>query len=281
VKILLTTYPSGIERVYQAVLLRCVAGFQEEAVKILIPAYAEALYEFQSDIRQDAWPTDLKRAFSRLNLALGALVGDSVKKVPPVAEQVVVHSRNRWRVWAAQVVGVNIFRPKGEAAWLNPMVQSWTGENSRLITSIATQYLDKVAQRSQDMVRSGTSPLAFAAELQAVYDLTRSRAKLIARTEIAKLNGQITQARQQRLGIEVYTWATARDERVRDSHAVLEGKECRWDDPTVYRDSGDTEWTRRARIGAFEGHPGEDFQCRCVSYADIETTLDTLLGNAA
>jgi SPP1 gp7 family putative phage head morphogenesis protein len=58
---------------------------------------------------------------------------------------------------------------------------------------------------------------------------------------------------QRALGRVFYTWRTRRDGRVRSSHRALEGTQQRWDDPPVISLDG-----RR-------GHPGEDFNCRCIA----------------
>jgi SPP1 gp7 family putative phage head morphogenesis protein len=80
-------------------------------------------------------------------------------------------------------------------------------------------------------------------------NVSESRAELIARDQTLKLNGAITQARQEDAGVEEYEWSTSGDERVRETHQANEGKRFRWDSPPE------------------TGHPGEDYQCRCVAIA--------------
>jgi uncharacterized protein with gpF-like domain len=57
------------------------------------------------------------------------------------------------------------------------------------------------------------------------------------------------------------------DERVRAAHRPMEGKVCKWDDETVYRNQDETAWHARSSIGGVELHPGEDYNCRCVAIA--------------
>lgn len=87
-------------------------------------------------------------------------------------------------------------------------------------------------------------------------DVSESRAELIARDQTLKLNGAITQIRQENAGVESYTWSTSNDERVREEHAELEGQVFSWSDPPDV------------------GHPGQDFQCRCVALPVIEELED-------
>jgi len=82
----------------------------------------------------------------------------------------------------------------------------------------------------------------------------KGRAKLIARDQTAKLNADLNQTRQEALGIEEYRWVTAKDDRVRPTHAANEGKIFRWD-------------ARPGQPGYpnATGHPGKDIQCRCIA----------------
>lgn len=249
---------------------------RRQAYHEMMPAYFAAYREAWPDARLDAWPSTLSRAVSRLSLSLLEPIRRGKRAAPGIANDVATVGRSAWRRWAARAIGVDIFRPRGEGGIIRDLSRSWSLENSKLISSLAERYQEQVAQRAQDMVRSGIPPRQFAAELERQYGLATSRARLIARTETAKLNGQITRARQMALGIEIYIWSTSDDERVRESHKVLEGKECRWDDPEVYREIGETTWKSRRSIGAFIGHPGEDFQCRCVAAANTDSLLDAL-----
>ncbi len=87
-------------------------------------------------------------------------------------------------------------------------------------------------------------------------DVTEARAELIARDQTLKLNGAITEIRQKEAGVDSYVWSTSLDERVRPEHASLEGQTFAWSSPPSV------------------GHPGEDFQCRCVAVPVIPELAD-------
>ena len=103
--------------------------------------------------------------------------------------------------------------------------------------------------------------------------MAESRARLIARDQIGKLNSQLTRERNEALGIDKYIWSTSEDERVRESHKVMNGKLCRWDDPTVYSDDGGQTWKSRASIGGEQEHPGIPVNCRCISSPFMDDLL--------
>lgn len=88
-----------------------------------------------------------------------------------------------------------------------------------------------------------------------------AQARLIARDQVLKYNGQLTQLRHEEAGIEKYIWRTAGDERVRDSHARLEGTTQSWDDPPEV------------------GHPGDDYECRCYAEPILNSDIIGALSN--
>ena len=111
--------------------------------------------------------------------------------------------------------------------------------------------------------------------------LAGSRARLIARDQVGKLNARLTKQRMEDIDVNLYEWRTAGDERVRSTHSPLNRKICSWEDNTVYADSVEEavngEWKQRSDIGAFEGIPGEDIQCRCTGtpvFAELNQEID-------
>jgi SPP1 gp7 family putative phage head morphogenesis protein len=150
----------------------------------------------------------------------------------------------------------------------------WAMENARLIKTIPERMLDKVAEIVYGSVRSGESSRSLAIKLREAFDISKNRAKIIARDQISKLNGNITRARNLSLGITEYQWLTSRDERVRHSHDVLESKICSWNNAEVYKNNiNDDSWKKRLSIKATDTHPSQDIMCRCTSIAIIPMEL--------
>lgn len=118
--------------------------------------------------------------------------------------------------------------------------------------------------RAQDLARSaqlgGRRAPDVAAELLKTESITQARATLIARTEIAKSNAALTQARAEFVGATHYIWRTVGDADVRDVHAELDGEIFRFDDPPEIDGEG--------------AHgPGEIWNCRCYAepiFSEVE-----------
>lgn len=132
--------------------------------------------------------------------------------------------------------------------------------NVELIRSIDAKYFGDIEGVVSRGLASGTRPEQLARQLQERYEVSQSKARLIARDQIGKLHGQLVKARNEELGITHYIWRTAQDERVRETHAEREGKTFAWDDPPE------------------GGAPGEDYQCRCFAEPDVEGLLTRLEG---
>lgn len=95
-----------------------------------------------------------------------------------------------------------------------------------------------------------------------------SRAALIARTESANLNTQVTLSTYKEIGVEYYVWMAAMDERTRPEHAMMNGLICSATDPTVwYEENPDDPMhpiEHKRDDTMVHLHPGEDYQCRCT-----------------
>ena len=134
------------------------------------------------------------------------------------------------------------------------MMERWVEDNVALIKTIPQESLGRMRQIVLEGYRNGETTTAIVKQIQRTYSVDRRHAQLLARDQIAKLNGDITQQQQQDAGVVEYVWSTSGDSRVRPSHAALNHKRFRWDDPPVV----DEKTGRRC-------HPGKDYQCRCCA----------------
>jgi SPP1 gp7 family putative phage head morphogenesis protein len=88
--------------------------------------------------------------------------------------------------------------------------------------------------------------------IQNRYDVSKSKAKFLARNETAMLVAKHRQVRFGDVGITRYIWRTSGKPSVRDDHKKLNGREFLYSDPPVV----DQATGRKA-------NPGEDYNCQC------------------
>jgi SPP1 gp7 family putative phage head morphogenesis protein len=184
-----------------------------------------------------------------------------------IAESMNDFNSKQWDKAAKAELGVEF--PVYEEWWPNTK-QAWQEENYKLIQNMGSDYIDKINRATERAITGGMSPGELTRLIRKIdKNIESARANLIARDQIGKLNGQVTQARMESVGLEMYEWSTSSDERVRESHQALEGMICRWDDFSLYSDDGGKTWKDRPSDWC-QLHPGQDIQCRCtaLSYWD-------------
>lgn len=158
------------------------------------------------------------------------------------------------RMWATQAQEMGIaLRKELHNAPTGQVMRQLMSEQVQLITSLPTE----AAQRVHDLVIKGMEDSARADEVTREIlrsgEVTESRAKLIARTEVARSASALTQARAQHIGSTQYIWRTSGDSDVRPGHRAMNGKVCEWANPPAVDENG--------RV--MHHHPGAIWNCRC------------------
>lgn len=131
-------------------------------------------------------------------------------------------------------------------------------QNAALITSIPAQYLEQVSNTVTGNMRAGMRPSYIEQALVKQFGITQRRARLIARDQHAKIQGEVTRLRQVNSGITYFQWLTAHDERVRPSHAAV-GKRDVGYGPGVFK------WSDLPVVDGVPTFPGRPINCRCVA----------------
>lgn len=159
--------------------------------------------------------------------------------------------------------------------WVEKTLQDWAQNQVSLITKATDDMRDAVARRVRDGVKHGKINREIESQImQDLPGISKRRAQIIARDQASKLNASLSEGRMKDAGLETYIWETAYDERVRGlpggkypkalpSHWAMQGKICRWDDPTVYRNAKG-EWEKRPANCPYTT-PGTEILCRCVA----------------
>lgn len=135
------------------------------------------------------------------------------------------------------------------------IVRGWVAENVGLITNMNAEQVGKFETLFLRALRDGSRSRQIQNDVSAILRGSEQRARLIARDQIGKLNGQLDRQKQTSAGLDSYIWRGALDERERKKHVEREGKRYYWARPPE------------------DGHPGQPVQCRCSPEPDLEALL--------
>lgn len=249
-------YPKNFERDYYRVL-RAVVRRLKSATNNNIPMLAYSLRQDDDSTVTDAFvqailaellkSMTIEEAMSELELILAG--------VSSVVDANVISA-------FAEAVSVDVFL--NDSALLDTVKAEWKAQQSRLVDNIVNTYIEKLQIIVSNAVQRGTAMSEVKEEIKVLLNTTDKRAKFIARNEVGNLNGIITMRRQVDCGISVYQWSSSHDERVRPSHAEMDGKYFYWNSDKVGEINGIKVYP------APKYHPCMDYNCRCVALPVID-----------
>lgn len=137
-------------------------------------------------------------------------------------------------------------------------------ENAAYIKTVPQEWATFVTLYTQRESLKGKRPEMIEAELRKILpEHATKNLKTIARTECAKANAAITEARAEALGCKCYIWRSVKDERTRSAHAMMDGILVFYDDPP----SPEELFGGRA-YGNY--HAGNTFNCRCYQNVVVD-----------
>ena len=153
-------------------------------------------------------------------------------------------------------------------------VQQIIAENAAFIRTLPEEWAKYVTQYAAREALKGKRPEEVEAELRKIVPEHMQRnLKCIARTECAKANAAIVEARAEMCGIRAYIWRCVKDERSRDAHRGMDGILVFYDDPP----NPEALFGGAKPYGTY--HAGNTFNCRCFQepVVDISFLPDIVL----
>lgn len=174
------------------------------------------------------------------------------KVIQPFAQDIQRFSAAQLNKVLYEIAGVDVV---GAEPWLTSHIAAFTRDNVALIRSIPSTFFSEIEGIVTDNIADGVRWEEMSTHLRERYNVSESKATLIARDQTGKFYGKLNEVRQKELGVDGYVWRTMRDNRVRDDHEHRDGHKFAWD---------------KAPPG---GHPGEPIQCRCYADPDLEPLL--------
>jgi len=220
------------------------------------------LKALESSYAADGYADQITQMIARLSLKHSNTVNTQAKQT---AEQMVgnVSQKNKRGFDAAikKSVGVDLSSILIDEG-LSDFLEAQVNKNVSLIKSIPDEYFKSIETVVMNGASSGLRWESIAREIGGIKDISsvngklQNRIKLIARNETSNVNASINKRRQENLGVEKFKWVTSQDERVRISHAKINGN--------VY------EWDNLPTVDGVKTSPGKPINCRCVAIPVIE-----------
>lgn len=164
--------------------------------------------------------------------------------------EVGARDRRAWREMSAEIG--RLMRRELDDTEVGLLTQQRIADQVTLITSLPIDAAERVQKLTLEGITQSTRAKEVAREITRSGEVSKSRANLIATTEVSRTATEFTKSRAESVGSTGYIWRTSRDGDVRHDHKVLEGKFIPWNDPPI----------ADQRTGA-RAHAGCIYRCRC------------------
>ena len=190
----------------------------------IIEARDQALRVDGSDLRMDAaYGEMIGRVIAGIRVNVAAhIVADAVEDTAQTfGDRISQFNRDQVDRQFAAVLGIPVLR---QERWLQDKVSGFVTGNVSLIKDISDKGIADVSTLLMTRVEAGDGNRTIAKLIEDRLGITKRRAKFIARDQVAKLNGKLTELRQAEAGVEEYIWRAVTDGATRASHLRNNGK---------------------------------------------------------
>jgi len=250
--------------IFRRELLNIVKALEASVKEELLPV-------IRADLKTDGPITDIFSIIANLRSRVGDLMTLGEHIARKLANNVDVMQSKKFSNMMRRAVGID------PAETITPdisdIIEISVANNVSLIKSIPEQYFGKIEALIRQNVEKGRSSGSLLSDIQDLSGVTRSRAKLIARDQTAKLVSNLNQARQESAGIVGYMWHNSGDKAVRGNPSGLypnskynhwrrEGKFYLWKPSKKEIIAPDGKPFRQPPP---DGHPGNAINCRCTA----------------
>ena len=227
-------------------------------------AYARQLRRLAAHIGsiiKDMWDPEDPLSASEISMVLDRYAATIVPWATSVGnrmiKEVAARDRTAWMRTSAKMG--RLLKTELESAPTGLAMRQKLAEQVKLITSLPTEAAERVHRLTLEGITQAKRASTIAKEIARSGEVTKSRATLIARTEVGRTSTALTEARALSIGSVDYEWRTSQDGDVRPSHRAMQGQIVRWDSPP--------------ELDGMVGHAGSLPNCRCYCLPRIPEEL--------
>lgn len=255
---------SATEAWYRKQLLDYIALMEEDINNTIVKELERKEFEYV----KDGFVADFARSLNILEARWTLTNSTASVLASGVVGKLDKTTRERLDKVVSAGLGVDIAQIVSSEGLTNS-IEGAVETNVNLIKSIPEQYLDKIRNIIMNDTVKGRSAKSMIEQIQEVHSVTKKRARLIARDQSNKINGDLTRERQQASGIRAFRWRTVGDDSVRETHKRRSGKVYAWSPADVGKRLADGTVLLDPTVDDI-GFPGEEIQCRCIAEPIIE-----------
>lgn len=241
---------------YNAKLQRLVKQVKESISKEIMPLVRQLAPEYTQDavVTTDAWSDLIINAISTLVSRWSSPMVQAAGA--RIAGEFVQSSLKKSERDLKKSAGIDVY--SGNSV-MQDYLKASAQQNAQLIKSIPAKYLEEVQTLVMANMRSGMRPGYIEKALQEQFGVTQRRAKMIARDQTSKIQGELAEKQQKSAGFEYFRWRDSDDQRVRHRHHEIANKITAYG-KGVYRWDNLPLSDKGVPI-----KPGSDYSCRCIA----------------
>lgn len=267
-------YPSSAEREFERLINKYMKIYKRTLKKHL-PYIMQICKQSRNDSMNfddnDGFDEKLSNEFIEINKELEQALNEFgldefVMKVGNMTKST---SLKEWKKCVKNTLGIDILDDYYKGDFYAQQLRLWVENNVSYIKSIPNDSLFEMKTVILDSYKTGKPLKAIQQDIQDRFDVSKNKAKALAKDQIGTLTAEIAKEQQKDAGCNKYIWSSSKDGRVRECHEELDGEVISWDEPPEM-------WYETKNGIVFTGrrcHPGEDYGCRCVAipYFEIDT----------
>jgi SPP1 gp7 family putative phage head morphogenesis protein len=258
-------YPLSLERVYAKLLVAHVQRMFK-VINAFLPEIRDVILSYAVKLDADDDNTTVNAHIDILIDQLIRATENHTAMLPVIRrmfDQVDRYNQQEWDAITKSMFGMPLrsnamvtMKQDADEDDIAKLKDIWVQQNLDLISSIDEETMqkirDRMAERIIQNVDSASLTKYLIQDIKDIGGVEVNRATLIGADQVGKLNGRLSQYRQQHAGVDEYNWSSCHDSRVRPAHAARDGHIYAWNNPPP------------------DGNPGHPIRCRCVALPVID-----------
>lgn len=239
-------YPNNIEKQFIRLYLRFLKKIKSQLINQLVIAH-------EKNLQVDGFE-DIQKIINRIldKIYLSRKLKNQIKSI---FIQLNKYSFNETEKFLNEYKkkNKNFFAVQipADAPFVQTAIDRFTKSNIELLQLSGKEYIQEIGDYAQQAFLKGESTESLIKKYLKFTNQNYNVAEFWAQDQLGNAYSFFTKERQTSAGIPGFIWSTSKDNRVRDSHSVVDGKFFLWS------------------IGALvEGvytYPGRPYRCRCVA----------------